>query len=249
MVGRREDALAEVAGACLKAGAGAAAVHTGVCDVSKAADVERVFSDYKAKQAQAHLPASLDVLVCNAGLSRLGFVEDVSEEDFDDVFDTNVKGVWLFLKHALPVMKAQGKGQVIVTSSVMGFRSAARSSLYCASKHALQGMVGSVRAELKMIGSRVKVGTVNPGAIATPWWTDPSRGGKRDKIPDLATMLTPEAVAEAILMMARQPESSDMDHILLEPAVPAPPAQEEAGGAAVAAAAGAASSSSGGVGK
>lgn len=153
----------------------------------------------------------------NAGLNRTGQVEDTTVDDFDSVINTNVKGVYLFLRELLGSMKKQGSGQVVVTSSVLGVRGAAKASLYCASKHALEGMVDAVRLELK--GTGVKIGSVRPGAIATPWWTDPTRGGrpKEAPTPDAERMLTPEAVADAIVMMALQAPSSDLRTLELEP--------------------------------
>jgi 3-oxoacyl-[acyl-carrier protein] reductase len=64
----------------------------------------------------------LDAVVLNAGMNRVGAVETNSEKDFDDVMNTNLKGVWLWLRLVVPVLKAQGRGQIVVTNSVMGIR-------------------------------------------------------------------------------------------------------------------------------
>jgi NADP-dependent 3-hydroxy acid dehydrogenase YdfG len=127
----------------------------------------------------------------------------------------NVKGVWAWFPHAVPAMTAAGGGQIVVTSSVLGLKSVAGMGAYCASKFAVQGLVGSLRAELA--GSGVKAATVNPGAVNTPWWTEKSRGAKDSK-PDI-DFLEPEAVAHAILGVIEQHPSSDIDQVVLMPAV------------------------------
>ncbi len=64
-------------------------------------------------------------------------------------------------------MKHHDRGQIIVTSSNLGLKTRAKASVYCASKFALQGMVGALREELE--GTKVKACTINPGAVNTPW--------------------------------------------------------------------------------
>jgi len=209
LVGRNASALAAVAEECREAGA--PKVVTEVADVSKVADVARVVESAKAALG------TVSVAVLNAGLNRPGALETTSPEDFDTVMGVNVGGVYYYLRELLPLMKDAGKGQVVVTSSVMGERTSAGASLYCASKFAVQGLVGCVRKELAGHPG-VKIGTVMPGGIATPWWTEASRGGKRDTVPDLGKLLTPEAVAAAILSLVEQHESSDIDRLVLDPA-------------------------------
>ena len=111
-------------------------------------------------------------------------------------------------------MKAAGSGQIVVTSSVLGTKSVPGMSAYCASKFAVQGLVGSLRQELA--GSGVKAATVNPGAVNTPWWTEEDRGAKATK-PDI-DFLEPDAVAAAIVAIIEQHPSSDIDQTLLMPA-------------------------------
>ncbi|KAA0156298.1 hypothetical protein FNF29_01091 [Cafeteria roenbergensis] len=209
IVGRNADALAKVAEECR--GAGSSKVLTQVADVSSVPDTERVLA------ATTEAFGSPSAVILNAGMNRPGAVDATTPEDFDAVMGVNVRGVYLYLRSVLPLMKEAGRGQVVVTSSVLGERTSGGASLYCASKFAVQGMVGSVRKELAG-NPGVKVGTVMPGAIATAWWTDEKRGGKRSSTPDLSKMLTPDAVASAILTMVEQPESSDIDRIVLEPA-------------------------------
>jgi hypothetical protein len=101
---------------------------------------------------------AVDVLIANAGINRPGHLVDVTEDDYDAVLDTNVKGVFLLLKQVLPGMIDRGSGQVVVTNSVLGLKPAVNSSLYCASKFALDGLVKSCREEVRQHG--IKVGQV-----------------------------------------------------------------------------------------
>ena len=206
ITGRNEAALQAVVDDCKRLGA--ASVHVGVGDVSKSQDVDAIWSQWGSP--------SVDALVANAGLNRLAAIEDFTEDEFDTILGTNLKGVWLWMRRVIPSMKAAGHGQIVVTSSVLGLRppQGTGASLYTASKYAVQGLVGAARNELA--GTGIKVATVNPAGIATPWWEDPARGGKREKPADTSSMLPPEAVAEAIAGILFQHALSDVDHVLID---------------------------------
>lgn len=210
ITGRDKDNLEKVADEVKSAGGKS---DYGVGDVGNAASVASL-SERATKFFDGKVP---DVLVANAGVGRFGALEDVPEEDFDLSFNTNVKGVFLWLRAVLPGMKKANAGQIVVTSSTMGLRCGATAPIYCSTKWALQGMVGSVRQNLK--GTKVKIGTVNPGAVATPWWIEKHRGGKTE-VPSedkLAKMLTPEDVASSIVHMVEQGESSNIDTLSIDP--------------------------------
>jgi len=159
----------------------------------------------------------VDVLIANAGIGRKGPIESVSVDDFDSSFNTNVRGVFLFLHYLIPVMKKAASGQIIVISSLMGTRTTSGAALYCATKHALEGMVGCVRKDLA--GTGIKVGLINPGAISTPWWDEEGRGGntKAKSKYEKDLMLSPEAVASAVEGLMNQSEISDIERIVIEP--------------------------------
>lgn len=208
LVGRNQTNLASAAdeiSACGGAGG------YGVGDVSAENDVLRLFGE-----AEAFLGGPPDVLVANAGTGRFGPLETVSTQDFDLSFSTNVRGVFLWLKACLPTMKSANRGQIVVMSSVMGVRVGPNASTYAATKWALQGMLGCLRQELK--GTMVKCGTVNPGAVATPWWMEKERGGKPEVAsPEkLATMLTAEDVATATMSLVDQADTSNIESLVLE---------------------------------
>jgi NAD(P)-dependent dehydrogenase (short-subunit alcohol dehydrogenase family) len=108
----------------------------------------------------------LDVLFCNAGTEgRIAPLAEMPVEDFDRVMAVNVRGVFLGLKHALPVMQRQGSGSIIITSSVAGFKGAAHLAPYAASKHAVVGLMRS--AVLEAGASGVRINTIHPSPIET----------------------------------------------------------------------------------
>jgi len=205
LTGRDSKRLGEASDTCK----GANEVHKGLGDVAAEADVARLYSE------AVESLGGVDVAVLNAGVGRHGNVEDISVEDFDLQFNTNVRGVFLWLKHILPHMKERKSGQIVVTSSVAGERAAAGKAIYSATKHAVQGMIEGLRGELR--GSGVKAATVLPGAIATEWWAGPA--GKGNPLPKNA--LTPDDVAAAVLTIINQSPTTDIDRLILSPASPA----------------------------
>ena len=174
----------------------------GVGDTSLEADVDRLFGE--AMQAWN---GRIDVSVLNAGVGRFGTCENLSVADYDIQFNVNVRGVFLWLRLLVPVMKSQGSGQIIAMSSNLGVNTAARCCLYSASKYAVQSMIGCLRAEL--VGTGVKAATVNPGSVDTPWFDG------RDV--DRTKMLSPVDVANACRLIIDQSATSDIDMILLNP--------------------------------
>jgi NADP-dependent 3-hydroxy acid dehydrogenase YdfG len=173
----------------------------GVGDVADSSKVDTLYND-----AIKNL-GGLDVLVANAGVGYFGNLEDISIDEFDEQINTNVRGVFLWMKKVIPGMREVNSGQIIVTSSNLGLKTSARTSVYSASKHAVQAMVWCLRDELK--GTNVKAATINPGSVSTPWFDG------RDV--DRSKMLSARDVAKAARLIINQDETSNIDHILLMP--------------------------------
>jgi short-subunit dehydrogenase len=198
LVGRDLDRLKSVKEEVEKLGGTA---YVGQGDVGSSEDVDRLFEVVMEKMA------TVDVLVANAGVGHFGNLEDLSVDEYDEQFNTNVRGVFLWLRKVLPVLRKQNTGQIIVMSSNLGLHTSARASLYAATKHAVQAMVWSLREELR--GTGVKAATINPGSVSTPWFDG--------KDVDRSKMLAAEDVAGAARMIIDQSETSNIDHILLLP--------------------------------
>jgi NAD(P)-dependent dehydrogenase (short-subunit alcohol dehydrogenase family) len=125
VAGRRMAKLQETVELLRKAGADALALE---CDVTLAADTERVF-----KTAEERF-GKVNVLVNNAGTLSVSTVESISEADWDRVMSTNVKGPFLMSRAVLPAMRRAGGGSIINIGSVLGIAAIRDRAAYCASK-------------------------------------------------------------------------------------------------------------------
>ncbi|MHA1550533.1 MAG: SDR family NAD(P)-dependent oxidoreductase [Candidatus Heimdallarchaeaceae archaeon] len=177
--------------------------YYGVGDVSDEKSARLMFDEIKQKLG------GVDVLFANAGVGYFGNLEDLTLEQYDAQFNTNVRGVFMWINMVLPLMRAQNSGQIIVTSSNLGLKTASRCSLYAATKHAVQAMVWCLREELK--GTGVKAATINPGSVDTPWFDG--------KDVDRSKMLSSADVAASVRLIIDQNKTSDIDHILLTPGI------------------------------
>ncbi|MDX6562331.1 MAG: hypothetical protein QOD65_2145 [Gaiellales bacterium] len=150
-------AAEEAARAVRSAGGEAIAVEA---DVTSGEAVERAFA------AAAEAFGSLDVLFNNAGIEGvIAPFETYPTELFDRVLAVNVRSTFLGIKHALPYMRAQGRGAIINCSSVSGLRGTAGLSAYITSKHAIIGLTRAAAAETS--GAGIRVNAVCPGPIET----------------------------------------------------------------------------------
>src|SRR6202051_2555957 len=147
----------------------------------------------------------LDVAVNNAGTEGTpGPVTAQTADSYAAVFDTNVLGVLLSLKHELRVMQAQGSGSIVNLSSTMGHRGAPGASIYTASKHAVEGLTKSAALEGAAFG--VRVNAVAPGPIETAMLDRLT--GSADRKAGLVAGVPlkragrPEEIADAILVAA-----------------------------------------------
>ena len=130
-------------------------------DVSREGDVRRMI------ESTVEHWGRLDVLFNNAGFGgAIGPIEATSADDYDITFDVLVKGVFLGMKYAAPVMKQQGEGSIINTASVAAFVSGGSPHLYAAAKAAVVKLTETVALELGAHG--IRVNSICPGVIATP---------------------------------------------------------------------------------
>jgi NAD(P)-dependent dehydrogenase (short-subunit alcohol dehydrogenase family) len=147
----------------------------------------------------------LDVAVNNAGTEgKPGALVDQTAETYADIFDTNVLGVLLSLKHELKVMQGQGGGAIINVSSIAGHVGFNGAGVYVASKHAVEGLTKS--AALEGAPYNVRVNAIAPGPIETGMLnrfanTEEKKAGMLSLVP-LARVGTPDEVAQAILHLA-----------------------------------------------
>jgi NAD(P)-dependent dehydrogenase (short-subunit alcohol dehydrogenase family) len=165
-------------------------------DVRHEADVQNLVDKTVARFGR------LDVAVNNAGTEgKPGPVTEQSAESYAAIFDTNVLGVILSMKHELRVMQAQGGGSIVNLSSTMGHRGAPGASIYTASKHAVEGLTKSAALEAAAFG--VRVNAVAPGPVETEMLT--RFAGNADRKAGLVAGIPlkragrPEEIADAIV--------------------------------------------------
>ena len=125
LVGRRKERLEEVA---REAGGSALAI---VADVSKPGDIERVL------EQTARVFGGINILLNNAGVLHAGTAEQVTEAQWDETFNINVRGVWLLSRAVLPHMRKAGSGSIINVASVLGINGARNRAAYAPSKGAV----------------------------------------------------------------------------------------------------------------
>jgi NAD(P)-dependent dehydrogenase (short-subunit alcohol dehydrogenase family) len=136
-------------------------------------DVNDRAADFAAvKEAHDHF-GRLDIVVNNAGYGQFGFVEEVSEQDVRDQFETNVFGALWVTQAALPYLREQGSGHIIQVSSIGGIVAFPNVGIYHASKWALEGFSQALAQEVAPFG--VHVTLIEPGGFDTDWSGSSSR--------------------------------------------------------------------------
>jgi 3-oxoacyl-[acyl-carrier protein] reductase len=199
LCGRTRALLESTAAAISKAGGRAQALQ---CDVTDLRSVEA---------AAAHVEQTLgrtDILVNNAGVGGFGGpLHQLPPESWEQVLNTNLRGVYFCIRAFAPMMIRARSGHIINISSLAGKNALPNGAAYAASKWGLNGLSYSVAEELRVHNIRVSV--VCPGSVDTE--LSPHAG--KDK----AKMLQPEDVAHAVAMLVTQAPQSFVSEILLRP--------------------------------
>ena len=198
LAARRAEKLAVVAAQALERGA--AAVHTFQLDVR----------DHRAVQGAIDgLPqewAEIDVLVNNAGLSRgLDKLYAGKVDDWDEMIDTNVKGLLHVSRVVVPGMVARGRGHIVNLGSTAGEITYPNGAVYCASKAAERAINDGLREDL--LGTPVRVTSIDPGMVETDFSLVRFHGDEERaaKVYKGLTPLTPEDIADTIVWAAGRP--------------------------------------------
>ncbi len=208
LAARRADRMEQAAPKLRQAGA--ADVHVVTLDVTSNSEVKRVLGE---------LPESwraINILVNNAGLSRgLDKVHEGRPEDWDEMIDTNVKGLLYVTRAVVPGMVERGRGHVINLGSTAGEVTYPSGAVYCASKAAERAINDGLRQDL--LGTPVRVTTVDPGMVETDFSSIRFRGDevRAAKVYAGLTPLTPADVAETIVWTASRPAHVNIARVLL----------------------------------
>jgi len=207
VAGRRQAEIEATAAACREIGTDAIALKT---DITREDDVARLVGTAVKRCGR------LDVAFNNAGFQeRRAPLEEQGMEIYDSVFDTNVRALFLCLRHQLPAMLAKGRGSIVVNASVSGVRNPNPGfSLYSASKAAAISLTRSAAMENAPRG--IRINAIAPGRVVTDMML-------RAGVGDVATvsaglplrrMGSPEEVAEAVVWLSSDASSYVVGHVL-----------------------------------
>jgi NADP-dependent 3-hydroxy acid dehydrogenase YdfG len=210
LAARRAAKLAGVASLALERGA--AAVHCISLDVRDRNAVQAAIDTLPPEWAR------IDILVNNAGLSRgLEKLYEGAIEDWEEMIDTNVKGLLYVSRAVVPGMVARGCGHVVNLGSTAGEMTYPNGAVYCATKAAERAINDGLRQDL--LGTPVRVTTVDPGMVETEFSIVRFHGdtGRAAKFYEGIQPLTPEDVADAILWAVTRPPHVNVARVLLTP--------------------------------
>jgi NAD(P)-dependent dehydrogenase (short-subunit alcohol dehydrogenase family) len=169
------------------------------CDVSRRDDVDRLF-----RVTEEHFDR-LDAAFNNAGVDEgIGPFDAQTEDEFDRIFDANVKGLWRCMQQEIKAMRKHGRGAIVNNASVGGVVGMPGVAVYCASKHAVVGLTRAAALEFAKQG--VRVNCVAPAAIHTAMFdrfaADPGVRKQVEGAHPIGRIGRPDEVAPAVLWLA-----------------------------------------------
>ncbi len=162
---------------------------------------------------------AIEVLLNNAGLSRgLGKLHEGDLLDWDEMIDTNVKGLLHVDRAVVPGMVARGRGTVLHMGSLAGWQVYPGGNVYCATKHAVRALTEGLRLDL--LGTGVRVTSIDPGLVAGTEFSLVRFHGDRARAAGVyrgLTPLTPDDVADVVLFAATRPPHVSIADVILLP--------------------------------
>jgi 3-hydroxy acid dehydrogenase / malonic semialdehyde reductase len=161
---------------------------------------------------------SIDILINNAGLSRgLDKLQDGNFQDWEEMIDTNIKGLLYMTRAIAPGMVARGRGHVINIGSIAGHETYPKGNVYCATKAAVRVISEGLKQDL--LGTPVRVSSVDPGLVETEFSQVRFHGDvERAKTVYADTVpLTAQDVAEVVLFCATRPAHVNISEVLVMP--------------------------------
>lgn len=175
----------------------------------------------QVETALSQLPPAwqaIDVLVNNAGLSRgLDKLQTGSIQDWEEMIDTNVKGLLYMTRTILPGMLERQRGHIINIGSIAGHQTYPNGNVYCATKAAVRALTEGLKLDL--FGTPIRVSTVDPGLVETEF-SEVRFRGDRDRAKTVYQGLQPltgKDVAEVVLFCATRPPHVNLNEIIVMP--------------------------------
>ncbi len=208
IAGRAAGPLAAAAAelARVAASAGAGRIETLAADVRRPADAERLVA------AAADRFGGVDVLVNNAGVGRFEAVAEQSIDDWAQVIETNLSGVFYCCRAAIPVLRRRGGGWIVNVSSLAGSYPFANGAAYCASKAGLDAFTAALMQEVRFDG--IRVSAVAPGSVGTAF------AGSDDRHAAAPWKLAADDVAQVVVDLLGHEARSLPSRVEIRPSQP-----------------------------
>lgn len=173
------------------------------------------------ESALANLPtswSSVDILINNAGLSRgLDKLNEGSFQDWEEMIDTNIKGLLYLTRLIVPGMITRGQGHVVNLGSTAGHQTYPSGNVYCATKAAVRVISEGLKQDL--LGTPVRVSCIDPGLVATEFSQVRFRGDteRAKRVYQGLTPLTPADVADVVFFCVTRPPHVNISEVLVMP--------------------------------
>lgn len=209
LAARRRDHIDTLAAEITAAGGHALAVPTDVTDLDDVRHLVRTAADTYG---------GVDVFVNNAGIARLGRLDQLHTDDWAAMIDVNVRGLLHGLAAVLPVFQAQGHGHVVTTVSTAGLKISPTMGVYAATKNAARTIMEALRTE--STDGVVRTTEISPGYVRTELadgMEPATRAAVQQGMREFG--LDPEAVARAICFAVEQPDDVEIGSLTIRPTV------------------------------
>ncbi|CCV16522.1 SDR family oxidoreductase [Mesorhizobium sp. STM 4661] len=205
---RRVDRIQTLVADITKSGGNAVAVAT---DVTQLDDMQRLVD------TAVQTFGRIDVLINNAGIMPLSPLERLKVDEWNQMIDVNLRGVLHGIAAALPYMKEQKSGHIIITASVAAYKVFPGSAVYSATKFALRGLSEGLRQEMKPYNIRNTL--ISPGAVTTELLDHISEQDVQSANQDYVGKvgIPAESYARMVAFAVSQPEDVDINEIIFRP--------------------------------
>ncbi len=187
-------------------------IHLLQLDVSDPSAVEVAISNLPPEWSQ------IDILINNAGLSRgLSKLQEGSVRDWEEMIDTNVKGLLYVTRCVVPGMVSRGRGHVVNLGSIAGHQTYPSGNVYCATKAAVKAISEGLKQDL--LGTPVRVSSVDPGMVESEFSQVRFHGDteRAEKVYQGVTPLTPADVADVIFFCVTRPLHVNINEVIVMP--------------------------------
>ena len=175
-------------------------------DIRVQAEVQKAF-----RETLAYHGSRVDIVVNNAGVGYFKVLEDLTAEEWNDMFATNVDGLFYMLREIVPLMKSHRSGHIVNVSSIAGLEGIPEATGYCGTKFAVRGLSKALFSEVRKSG--IKVTCVFPGSVNTEFFRN------YPAVTANETMMDARDVANSIVQVLDTPPNFNVSEIELRPLV------------------------------